>query len=350
MIRPRGASITDLRRELAAAGLGPRGAGRVLAKLGLLLSISAAFFALALAAPAAWLAVPVLAIASWFYISAVMCGHDGSHGAVSRRRRVNDLVAWTGFTLLGGLSNYYWRAKHNLAHHTHTNVDGADPDVDNFPFGFSREQHARVGPLRRRFQDVQAWLFMPLAALLLTTLMRAQGIRAAVRGLVRGPHRGYAAVDLAVLAVHHAAWVVAILAGAPVAAVVTIFLAIQLFGGLYLTAVFAPAHMNSPLVGQPTDDFLRLQLETTRNLSTSRFFRWTMIGLDQQIEHHIAPRIPHFDLPRARPIVRAFCARHGLPYVEGGWARSLLAMHLRLSRVGDLAEIVIGDPPLAVAA
>src|SRR5688572_15139508 len=108
-------TIADIRRELAVAGLRPRGAGRVFAKLGLLLGIAACLFTLAFLAPSAWLMIPALGVGSWFFISAIMCGHDGSHGAVSRNRRVNDALAWTGFTFLGGLSNYYWRMKHNQA-------------------------------------------------------------------------------------------------------------------------------------------------------------------------------------------------------------------------------------------
>src|SRR5688572_9119314 len=107
-------TIADLRRELKAAGLGPRGAARTLGKMALLAGISIPFFGLALVAPSFVLMVAALAVACWFFISAVMCGHDGSHGALSKDRRVNDLVAWLGFTFLGGLSNYYWRAKHNL--------------------------------------------------------------------------------------------------------------------------------------------------------------------------------------------------------------------------------------------
>ncbi len=53
--------------------------------------------------------------------------HDANHGAYFRTRRLH-LVGWTADSLLG-LSSYAWRVKHNVAHHTYTNVDGYDADV-----------------------------------------------------------------------------------------------------------------------------------------------------------------------------------------------------------------------------
>ena len=42
-------------------------------------------------------------------------------------------MGWTADALLG-LSSYAWRVKHNVAHHTYTNVDGYDADITQVPF------------------------------------------------------------------------------------------------------------------------------------------------------------------------------------------------------------------------
>ena len=59
--------------------------------------------------------------------------HDANHGAYFRTRRLNHLMGWTADALLG-LSSYAWRVKHNVAHHTYTNVDGYDADITQMPF------------------------------------------------------------------------------------------------------------------------------------------------------------------------------------------------------------------------
>ena len=58
--------------------------------------------------------------------------HDANHGSYFKSRRYNHLVGWTSDLLLG-FSSYAWRVKHNVAHHTYTNVDGYDDDIAKSP-------------------------------------------------------------------------------------------------------------------------------------------------------------------------------------------------------------------------
>ena len=50
-------------------------------------------------------------------------------------------MGWTADALLG-ISSYAWRVKHNVAHHTYTNVDGYDDDINQTPFA---RLHADAG-------------------------------------------------------------------------------------------------------------------------------------------------------------------------------------------------------------
>ncbi len=69
--------------------------------------------------------------------------HDANHSAYFKHRRWNHLVGWSADALLG-FSSYAWRVKHNVAHHTYTNVDGLDDDISQTPLArFSPNQAAR---------------------------------------------------------------------------------------------------------------------------------------------------------------------------------------------------------------
>ena len=68
--------------------------------------------------------------------------HDANHGAYSSRAAVNRLMGMTLDML--GASSYLWRFKHNLSHHTYTNLAGADDDINFLPF-------ARLSPAQPRF-------------------------------------------------------------------------------------------------------------------------------------------------------------------------------------------------------
>ncbi len=88
--------------------------------------------------------------------------HDANHGAYFRTRRLNHLMGWTADALLG-LSSYAWRVKHNVAHHTYTNVDGYDADITQVPI-------ARLTPTQAprpwyRLQHYYIWALYCLMAL-----------------------------------------------------------------------------------------------------------------------------------------------------------------------------------------
>jgi fatty acid desaturase len=85
--------------------------------------------------------------------------------------------------------------------------------------------------------------------------------------------------------------------------------------GVFLSLVFAPAHIGLPIVTTQTNDWIH-QLETTRNLRLPGVISFFFIGLDHQVEHHLFPKIPHQNLPRAATITEAFCKRHGITYLS----------------------------------
>ena len=58
--------------------------------------------------------------------------HDGAHGSYSRNQWVNEMMGHS-LNLLGG-SVYFWKLKHNVNHHTFTNVEGMDDDIDIKPW------------------------------------------------------------------------------------------------------------------------------------------------------------------------------------------------------------------------
>jgi fatty acid desaturase len=102
--------------------------------------------------------------------------------------------------------------------------------------------------------------------------------------------------------------------------------------GLYLGCAFAPNHKGMPTLTDADQlDFVRRQVLTSRNVTGSRLVDFVLGGLNYQIEHHLFPNMPRPNLRHAQPLVRAFCAHHGLPYVEasllGSYAEALRHLH-----------------------
>src|SRR5215510_6308353 len=58
--------------------------------------------------------------------------HDGMHGSFSQYKWVNEM-AGLSLNFLGA-NNFMWRSKHNIIHHTYTNIEGIDDDIEAKPF------------------------------------------------------------------------------------------------------------------------------------------------------------------------------------------------------------------------
>jgi len=65
------------------------------------------------------------------------------------------------------------------------------------------------------------------------------------------------------------------------------------------------------------NDFLYNQVTSSMNYETANpLIRFITFGLDIQIEHHLFPNIPHSSLRQIKPIVRNYCEKNDIPYIE----------------------------------
>jgi linoleoyl-CoA desaturase len=243
--------------------------------------------------------------------------HDANHHAFSSRRWVNQLVAYSGDFL--GASSMLWRLQHNTLHHRHTNVEGVDGDIDQMPF-------ARLSPSqplepRHRFQHVYLWFlygFLHIRWVLV-------GDYVGLVSYMKNPEtrRGVSASGVAKMflgkAVHLSWAVVVPCLFHPWWCVLGVYLGVSYAVGFMLAVTFQVAHcvQEADMVafdpGTLKGDAMVIhQLNTTVDVEPSSLFSrlWVSYacgGLHMQVEHHIAPRIPHTAYPLLQKRVRELC-------------------------------------------
>jgi fatty acid desaturase len=260
----------------------------------------------------AFAGIPVAAV---FATSIAMCGHEGSHRSFSKSPLRNNLVVYLTFPLFSGLGSLYWRHKHDALHHGHPNVEGVDPDVKPWPFVSSSGDHEASPRYLRWFQrNFQAWAFWPMSTLMATGMRRMSIIYLAKYPKEHGFTRAWW-IETACMIVHYGAWIAlpTIIWGPLVG--IGVYAAVWGLVGVFLALIFAPAHIGLPIMAEQHHDWLH-QLETTRDLELPKVISFFFIGLDYQVEHHLFPKIPHCNLPRAAEVTKAWCERHGMPYLS----------------------------------
>jgi linoleoyl-CoA desaturase len=329
----------------SATGLQRRGCARMLLKTATLFTwLAASYLALVFLATTWWQALPLgvsLALAMAGVGFCVM--HDGNHGAYSPYRWLNKAAALS-LNLLGGCS-YFWHFKHNIAHHSFTNITGSDDD-------FNVGSAGRLSPLHRhrwfhRFQHIYIWGMYALLAIEWQTAgdfrtMLKPGVADTAYQRPRGWEQVYFWVGKIVF--YTLAFLVP-LQRHGVAAVVGLYLFTAAILGLTLATVFQLAHcVQEASFPEPASGTRRMeadwhthQVETTVDFARdNRLLTWYLGGLNFQIEHHLFPKICHLHYPALSPIVEETCLAHGVRHSSHARVRDALRSHLRfLRRLGS---------------
>lgn len=280
--------------------------------------------------PAAVATILFLVLASLALQLGVM--HDASHYSITNTRWPNTLLRLT-LPLMGGSSTLWYR-NHVVAHHSHANIEGHDPDIQTA--GLLRLHEKAPWHFWHRWQHLYA---IPLYALhALQWVWWSDGVALITNSHnLSGSKRALLALELALSRISHIVlflFIPYLILGLwlPVLAGYLSFM--LLFGGT-MTIIFALAHIAdvqeffAEKRGH-TDDWALHQLRTTSDFSVGNGLLTCLIGgLNFQVEHHIFPKLSHLHLAKIQPLVREYCREKGVAYHEFPSVWSALRAHLR---------------------
>jgi fatty acid desaturase len=341
---PDGAEYAELSRLVRQAGLLQRRRLWYAWKIAGTAAALAAGWALFAVAGDSWWQLAVAVFLAVVFAQLGFLGHDAGHRQIFATRRSNYLLGVACGNLAIGLSYGWWVAKHNR-HHAHPNTEDEDPDIMISVLAFSsRRARAAVG-LRRLIFRYQAYLMLPMLFLEAAGLHGSSIHALTSRGTRSARAARRRAWEAGLLTVHVAAYLSAVfLVLSPVRAVVFILLQQGLFG-FYLGCAFAPNHKGMPVLGAGAKvGFLHRQVLTSRNVHGGWLTDAALGGLNYQIEHHLFPSMPRPNLRHAQPLVAAFCAGHGLPYIQATLPSSYAQALRHLNAVGKTTRTVSAEP------
>lgn len=268
--------------------------------------------------------------------------HDGSHGSFSNSKMANKLAAFSANIL--GASGIMWNNKHNIIHHTYTNIDGVDDDIEIKPL--LRMCSTQKKRWIHQFQHIYVWFLYTL--LLLVWLFVSDYTKYFRQKIGDMPLKKMNVRD-------HIAFWVAKIGYAMMMIVIPIymlgfvswlvgFLVMTLFSGFVLSIVFQLAHtVEVTEFPTPAEDTNKLetewaihQVQTTANFATkNKLYTWLLGGLNFQIEHHLFPKVSHVHYPAISKIIKQTCKEFNIPYHEYPKMRQAIASHTNyLKRMG----------------
>jgi linoleoyl-CoA desaturase len=294
--------------------------------------------------PPVWLAIPecilfgLLTAAIGFNVM-----HDGAHGSFSKYKILN-VMAGGSLNFLGG-SAIMWNIKHNIIHHTFTNIDGVDDDIEARPW--MRFATTQKKLKMHKFQHIYFWFLYTLLHLIWIFLTDYQKYfkrkigTVPIRKMTVKEHISFWAakliyafmfVALPIMLLGFTYWLVG-------------FLIITMITGLVISIVFQLAHtvehtefpMPNEVTGKLENEWAIHQIHTTANFATNnKVISWLVGGLNFQIEHHLFPRISHVHYPAISKIIKKTCREYGIKYLE--YPKMTQAIHSHIMYLKHLGQ------------
>jgi linoleoyl-CoA desaturase len=249
--------------------------------------------------------------------------HDSAHGSFSRHRWLNNVMGYS-LNLMGG-DVKLWKTKHNMTHHSFTNIEGMDDDIDIQPV--MRISGHQKRHWMHRFQHIYAFVFYALNYLFwiyyfdFLKYFTGKVGNTKIRKFSFWDHVSFWVTKLTYI------FMFIVLPIMKVGFVPTLvgYLIVTCSCGLVIAVVFQLAHVveETAFVDiEGTDGKLDVewavhQINTTSNFATHNpIVHWFTGGLNHQVEHHLFPRISHIHYPALNKIVKETCEKFGVQYNE----------------------------------
>ena len=249
--------------------------------------------------------------------------HDAIHGSYSKNKKINTLLGYT-MNLIGA-NTTVWRIQHNILHHTYTNINDADDDI-NTPF-FLRFSPNDKHHWLQQYQHIYIWFIYAISTLFwITSKDFARLIRYKKMGFL-GKRHEYKKALMSMIAwklfyYSYALVLPMIMVPQAWGLILLAFLCMHIVTGILVSIVFQIAHImpdnTFPLpnkIGVMEDDWYGHQFATTSNFSPkSDLLFWLIGGLNYQVEHHVLPDVCHVHYKKLTKIVSDTAKEYGMPY------------------------------------
>ncbi len=262
--------------------------------------------------------------------------HDSVHGSFSKSRILNKVLGYS-LNMIGG-SQRLWYHKHNVLHHTYTNIAGVDTDLESDGLlRLSPNQEWRPWHRLQIIYALPVYCLLTLSMVLWTDYSKFFSNRI---GPYKLPKATFSEVSLFFITkgLYFFYTLVLPMFFHPVLTVIGVFVLVHCILGLTFSVVFQLAHTvdeNDFPVAQIPENIIENewaihQVETTANFSPkSTLANWYMGGLNFQIEHHLFAKISHVHYRKLSKIVNQTCQDFGIKYTSYSTMFKAFGTHFR---------------------
>jgi linoleoyl-CoA desaturase len=220
--------------------------------------------------------------------SAGLIFHETSHYCGFKNIKINNIISY--FIISPFITTEDWKFEHNYLHHSFTNTN-YDNDYEKHKKIF-RHSNTHIHYFYHKFQFIYIFIVFMFGSF--------------SKGPLRSIKNKRWNIILFFIILYNFSYFNTIILYAS--------------SGLLFLLTAQLSHIQYECIQINTEnknDFLYNQVLSSMNYKTDDpITRFLTLGLDIQIEHHLFPNIPHSSLRQIQHIVRGYCKKNNIPYIE----------------------------------
>lgn len=276
--------------------------------------------------------------------------HDANHGVLSRKNRINNIFSKSLDFV--GCSSAVWKLQHNVLHHTFTNIDDHDEDIDA-PFFLSFSPNTKKYWIHK-FQHLYAWIFYGLTTVYWVTAKDFLALKKYRKlELIKDGKTLTKEVFITIFwKLFYYSYVLVlpmIFNTVGIGWILIGFFISHFITGILISVIFQLAHVMPDMSFPKADEnnlihanWFEHQLENTSNFSPNApVLSWFIGGLNYQIEHHLFPNISHIHYRKISKIIAQTAKDYDLPYYVNENFFVAVWRHLKMLRtLGNMRNAI----------
>ncbi len=240
------------------------------------------------------------------FTRAVFVSHDILHLQYFKDKKFSFRVSYLFSAIILSNSSSWWDFKHNVNHHTWCNVVQKDEDIRALDGAFTPNNKGN-SPFIKKYKHIIFWgaMFFMYPAFI------AQSYSFVIKRKLYG--------ELFLMLLHWPIIWGTIFYTLPFTDALIVFVTLYITLSAWLAFGFITNHLGCDVFDlQESKDlsWMELQMRGSRSLKGGAFVHWFYGGLNTQIEHHLFPKAPRFNLLKVQKLTREFAKKHNIHYFE----------------------------------
>lgn len=240
------------------------------------------------------------------FTRAVFVSHDILHRQYFKDKRLSMRLSYPFSAFILSNSSSWWDFKHNISHHTWCNVVEKDEDIRALDGAFTPNNRGDK-PFIKRYKYIIFWgaMFFMYPAFI------AKSYSFVIRRKLYG--------ELFLMLLHWPLIWGTLFYLLPAGDAFTVMLTLSFTLSPWLAFGFITNHLGCDVFDAEEGKeltWMELQMRSSRSLKGGRFTHWFYGGLNTQIEHHLFPKAPRFNLLKVQKMTREFAEKHDIHYFE----------------------------------